>query len=89
MSPVIRRAVVATTRTVIDTISSYSCPTLTPWNRYEYKGLNYTGIAHAYFAKYGEASLFYFILFYFTDKSFHGLEFDPDISIVIIIAIED
>ena len=53
------------------------CPTcggsLTHSNRYEYKGLSHADIAHAYFARYGGASLFYS-----TDKSFDDLSDDPD-----------
>lgn len=56
---------------------SDNCPScggsLTYSNRYEYRGLSHADIAHAYFARYGGASLFYS-----TDKSFDDLSDDPD-----------
>ena len=58
---------------------SDNCPTcggsLTHSDHYEYKGLGHADIEHAYFAKYGGASIFYS-----TDKSFDDLSVNRDFS---------
>ncbi len=57
--------------------SKLECPkcneTFEPTQKYQYKGLGYVDLEHAYLAKYGKSSTFYT-----SDTSFKSLSNDPD-----------